>query len=123
MTADSWRALHDDKSGALQMLNQPLRHDLGHDLICVVDALATGIPQRERERSGKVGRVGGRELVVGQRELPEDDNEPDHAGERGEGGHRRRAQDDALAYAQSGACSGWHSRRAGQDTHDGGISL
>jgi len=35
--------------------------------------------------------------------LPDDDDEPNHVGERGECGHRRRAQDDALAYAQSGA--------------------
>jgi hypothetical protein len=60
--------------------------------------------------------------------LPEDDNEPDHVGERGEGGHRRRPQDDALANAQSGAWSGWKGRRAGQDedgggAHDGGVSF
>jgi hypothetical protein len=42
------------------MLDQPLGDDLGHDLVGVVDALATGIPQRERERSGEVVGAGRR---------------------------------------------------------------
>lgn len=58
--------------------------------------------------------------------LPEDDNEPDHAGERGEGGHRRRAQEDAVAYGQFSP--GWKGRTAGQNedgggAHDGGVRL
>jgi hypothetical protein len=100
------RFFHHHEAGALKMPDQTLGDDLGHDLISVVDSLTPLEPQCEGERRGEIAGIGGRELVVGQQELPEDDK-PDHAGERGEGGHRRRAQDDALAYAQSGARSGW----------------
>jgi hypothetical protein len=58
------RFLHDHEAGSPQMLDQPLGDDLGHDLVGVVDALAAGVPQRERKRSGKVGWIGGRELAV-----------------------------------------------------------
>jgi hypothetical protein len=47
------------------MLDQPLRHDLRHDLIGVVRPLATGVPQREGQRSGEVVGIGGCELIVG----------------------------------------------------------
>jgi hypothetical protein len=40
-TADNWHFLHDNEAGALQMVDKALRYDLGHDLISVVDALAT----------------------------------------------------------------------------------
>ena len=57
------RELHDDELGPLQVLDQPLRHDLGHDLVGVVNPLATLVAQCEGERRSEVGRVGGRELV------------------------------------------------------------
>ena len=51
------------------MLHKALGDDLGHDLIRVVDALAALVSERVGERRGKVGRVGGRELVgVGHRQ-------------------------------------------------------
>jgi hypothetical protein len=59
------RTLHDDEAGALQMFDQALRHDLGHDLVGVVGALATVIAQRERERVGEVARVRWSEPVGG----------------------------------------------------------
>ncbi len=66
--ADNRHPLHDHKAGALQMLDQALRYDFGHDLVGVVNALAALEAQGEGERRGKVGRVGGRELVgVGHR--------------------------------------------------------
>ena len=43
---DLWRLLHHDKTGTLQMIHKPLRDDLGHDLVGVVDALATLESQR-----------------------------------------------------------------------------
>jgi hypothetical protein len=46
------------------LVNEALRHDLGHDLIGVVNALAPVKAQRESERSGKVARIGGREFFV-----------------------------------------------------------
>ena len=39
------------------------RDNLGHDLVGVVDALAPAVAQRERERSGEVLEIGGRQLV------------------------------------------------------------
>ena len=45
---------YDDEAGALQMLDQTLRHDLRHDLVGVVDALTTLKAQREGERVGEV---------------------------------------------------------------------
>ena len=45
-----WRALHDDEAGALQMFDEALRHDRGHDLVGVVNALAALDAQSERER-------------------------------------------------------------------------
>ena len=45
------------------MLDKALGDDLRHDLVGVVDALATLESEREGERVGDVGRVGGRELV------------------------------------------------------------
>jgi len=41
---------------------KPLRHDLRHDLVGVVDALAPVKPQRECERGGEVLRIGGSEI-------------------------------------------------------------
>ena len=63
--ADGWRALHHHEAGSLKMLDEPPCNDLRHDLIGVVDALAAGISQRERKRSGEVAGIGGRQLVVG----------------------------------------------------------
>jgi hypothetical protein len=40
------------------LVNEALRHDLGHDLIGVVNALAPVKAQRESERSGQVARIG-----------------------------------------------------------------
>jgi Rap1a immunity proteins len=45
------------------MLDQALRHDLGHDLVGVVNTLPALVSKRKGKRSGQVGRVGGRELV------------------------------------------------------------
>jgi hypothetical protein len=63
--ADGRRALHDHESGTLQMLDLPLRDDLGDDRVGGTDSLAAGIAQRERERSGDIVGIGGHELVVG----------------------------------------------------------
>lgn len=49
------------------MLDEALRHDLGHDLIGVVDALAPLIAECEGERRGEVGRVGGGQFGGGAR--------------------------------------------------------
>ena len=49
------------------MLHESLGDDLGHDLVGVVDALATLKSQREGEGVGEVGRIGGSELVGVQR--------------------------------------------------------
>ena len=55
------RATAAGEVGALQMLHKPPRHDLRHDLICVVRPLAALEAQREGERRGEVfGRRGGR---------------------------------------------------------------
>src|SRR5208283_495191 len=61
--ADLRGFLHDHKPSPLKMLNKPLSDDLGHDLVRVVDALPALEAQREGDRIGEVGRVGGRELV------------------------------------------------------------
>ena len=45
------------------MLDRALGDDLRHDFVGVVDALATLEAEREGERVGDVGWVGGRELV------------------------------------------------------------
>ena len=45
------------------MLDKALGDDLRHDLVGVVDALATLESEREGERVGDVGKVGGREVV------------------------------------------------------------
>jgi len=45
------------------MLDKALGDDLRHDLVGVVDTLATLESEREGERVGDVGRVGARELV------------------------------------------------------------
>ena len=66
--ASNRRPFHDDEARAFQMLHKALGDDLGNDLVSVVDALAALVSEREGERRGKVGRVGGRELVgVGHR--------------------------------------------------------
>jgi hypothetical protein len=59
------QAFHDDEAGALQVLHQALRHDLRHDFVGVVDALAALKTQGEDERRGEVARIGGHELVGG----------------------------------------------------------
>src|SRR5208283_5386646 len=46
-----------------QVLHKALGDDRRHDLVRVVDALASLVSERVGERRGKVGRVGGRELV------------------------------------------------------------
>ncbi len=61
--ADLRRPLCDDEARPLQMLHEMLGDDLGHDLVGVADPLAALEPQRVGERRGKVGRVGGGELV------------------------------------------------------------
>jgi hypothetical protein len=61
--ATNWRTLHDHETGSLKVLDQPLRDDLRHDLIGVMRPLATGKPQRERERRSEVIGRGGLELV------------------------------------------------------------
>ena len=43
---------HDDEAGALQMLDETLRHDLGHDLVGVVDPFAAVKPEREARWRG-----------------------------------------------------------------------
>lgn len=53
------RALHDDEDGALQMLDQSFRPDLGDDLVSVARPLPAGVPQREREGGGEVAGIGG----------------------------------------------------------------
>ncbi len=57
-TASDRRALHHHEAGALQMLHETLRDDLGHDLIGVVRPLAPVEAQGEGERVGYV--LGGR---------------------------------------------------------------
>jgi hypothetical protein len=52
--------LHDDEAGTLQMLDKPPRHYLRHDLIGVVEALASLKAQGERIRVGEVFETGGR---------------------------------------------------------------
>jgi len=47
MAADRSR-LHGDEAGALQMLDEALRHDLCHDLVGVVDPFAALKAQCER---------------------------------------------------------------------------
>ena len=47
------------------MLNEALRHDLGHELVGVVNALAALVSERIGERRGKVARVGGVSLSAG----------------------------------------------------------
>ena len=75
-SADLRRPLHDDEAGALKMFDQALRNDFGHDLIRVVDALAALVSERVGERRGKVGRVGGCELVgVGHRRTTVEERE------------------------------------------------
>ena len=69
-SADLRGPLHDDEAGVLQMLHKALGDDLGHDLVGVMDTLATLVSERIGNRRGKVGRVGGRELVsVGRRTI------------------------------------------------------
>jgi hypothetical protein len=48
--SDDRRALHDDKAGELQMVDQGFAMDLGHDFAGVVDPLATFEPEREGMR-------------------------------------------------------------------------
>jgi hypothetical protein len=50
--------LHDDEAGALQTLDEALRHDPGHDLVGVVNALAALEAQSERERGGEIAGFG-----------------------------------------------------------------
>lgn len=61
--ADLRRSLHNDESGALQVLHKPLGHDLRHDLICVVDALAALVSERIGKCAGEVGGFGGCQSV------------------------------------------------------------
>jgi len=49
------RPLHDDKTGALEMLDEPLGDDDRHDLVGVVDPLVALKTQREGERGGDIG--------------------------------------------------------------------
>lgn len=58
-------ALHHDEAGALQVPDQPLRHDLGHELSRIVLPASTIESQREREGGGDVAGIGGCELIVG----------------------------------------------------------
>jgi hypothetical protein len=51
------RTLHHDKAGPFQMLDKALADDLRHDLIGVVDALATLEAQRVGQRVGEVGQI------------------------------------------------------------------
>ena len=53
--ADLRWPFHDDKARPLQMLDHALRHDLGHDLVSVLDPLAALVLERIGERRGKVG--------------------------------------------------------------------
>ncbi len=52
--ADLRRPLYDDGTGALQTLHKPLGHDLRHDLVGVVDAVAALEAQGEGERVGDI---------------------------------------------------------------------
>jgi len=45
------------------MLDEALRHDLGHELVGIVDTLAPLKSQCVRERVGEVARVRGRRLA------------------------------------------------------------
>jgi hypothetical protein len=54
--------LHDDKSGALQMLHKALRDDLRYNLHRS-PRRACGLGSRAPRRGGKVGRLGGREFT------------------------------------------------------------
>ena len=61
--ADLRRSLHYHEARALQVLHKNLCNDLGHYLICVMDPLAAGKAERIGECIGKVGRVGGGQVV------------------------------------------------------------
>ena len=45
------------------MLDQPLGDNLGHDFVCIVDALAALKAQCESERVGKIARIRWRQPV------------------------------------------------------------
>jgi len=53
------RLLHDDKTGALEVLDEALGDDDRHELVGVVDPLAALKTQREGERVGDIGGGGG----------------------------------------------------------------
>ena len=58
------RALHHDVAGALEVPDEPLCDDVGHECVRVVLALPALEFQREGQRRGKFVGVGGRELFV-----------------------------------------------------------
>lgn len=53
------RLLHDDKTGALEVLDEALGDDDRHELVGVVDPLAALKTQREGQRVGDIGGGGG----------------------------------------------------------------
>ncbi len=55
---DVRQPFHHHEAGAIQVVYKPLGDDLGHDLIGVVDTLATLEAQREGQRVNDVGRIG-----------------------------------------------------------------
>ncbi len=59
--SDACQPLHYDKPGSFKIVHEPAGHDLGQDLVRVVNALAALISQCEGEGGGKGGRVGRRE--------------------------------------------------------------
>ncbi len=52
---------HDGEASPFQMFDEPLRDDLGHDLVGIVDALAALEAQCEGECIGEVRGIGGQE--------------------------------------------------------------
>jgi len=54
------RAFHHNVAGALEVADEPLCDDVGHECVRVVLALAALKFQREGERCGQVVGIGGR---------------------------------------------------------------
>jgi uncharacterized protein (DUF779 family) len=58
------RLFHHNVAGALKVGDQPLRHDLRHENVGVMDALPAREAQREGERRGQVGGIGGAPFYI-----------------------------------------------------------
>ena len=77
-----WLLLYDEKSVALQMLDQATGHDLRHDLVRVVNALAAVKPQSEGEGIAEVFGRRRRQSVGGLGHRPRIDRDRERRKER-----------------------------------------